>query len=132
MYRSSPIIRWRRYNDRYKLEGNQCSKCQKLFYPKNYLCECGSQEFKSFQFLGKGELLTFTEIKSGGEVFATKVPYCLGIIQLSEGPKITSMLADCDLKDLKIGMKMIASFRKFYSSGEKGAIHYGTKFVPEF
>ncbi len=132
MYRSSPIIRWRRYNDRYRFEGNQCIKCQTVFYPKKFLCKCGSKEFNAFEFSGKGVLLSFTEIKSPPEVFIEQATYCIGIVQLIEGPKITSQIADVELKDLKIGMKLISSFRKFYSSGEEGAIHYGTKFIPDF
>ncbi|MDO8647401.1 MAG: Zn-ribbon domain-containing OB-fold protein [Candidatus Diapherotrites archaeon] len=132
MFRSTPIIRWRKYQERYNLMGAKCEKCGKLHYPQPALCTCGSSKFIAHKFKGEGTLLSFTDIGSGPEAYAEHAPYCLGIIQLSEGPKITSQLSDCKLEDLKIGMQMIATFRKFYSSGEKGAIYYGTKFTPKW
>ena len=58
-------------------------------------------------------------------------PYCVGIIELKEGAKITAQIVDCKYEDLKIGTEVEAVFRKFYKSGEKGIIHYGTKFIPK-
>lgn len=132
MYRNSPIIRWRRYPERYRFEGNQCTKCKKINYPKKYICECNSKEFKPFTLSGKGKVLTFTEISAAAEMFSEQAPFFLGIIQLEEGPKITSQISDVTKEELKIGLKVQASFRKFYTSGKKGIIHYGTKFIPEF
>lgn len=132
MFRSTPIIRWRKYDERYSLVGAKCSKCGKLYYPKVALCSCGSSKFSAFKFKGEGTLLSFTDVGSGPEAFAEHSPYCIGIVQLAEGPRITAQLSDCKLEDLSIGMKVIATFRKFYASGEKGAIHYGTKFVPKW
>jgi uncharacterized OB-fold protein len=130
MYRSSPVIRWRRYPERYRLEGNQCRKCGQTFYPKKALCPCGAREFKDLALSGQGKLLTFTEISSGGEAFSAAAPYCLGIVELKEGPKLTAQIAEAELGDLKIGLELEASFRKFYESGKKGVIHYGLKFSP--
>lgn len=132
MYRSSPVIRWRRYNDRYFLEGNKCLKCAKVYYPKAFLCACGSKDFSDFILSGKGKLLSFTEIKSAPEKFSDFTPYCIGVIELEEGPRICGQLADVGLKDLKIGLQLQASFRKFYESSKAGVIHYGAKFVPVF
>ena len=132
MYRNSSIIRWRRYGERYRLEGSKCLNCGKVFYPKKTLCVCGSKDFKDFVLSGKGKLLTFTEISSGSEVFSETTPFCVGIIELVEGPKITAQITDAELNDLKIGMEMQAVFRKFYVSGKKGVIHYGLKFTPVF
>jgi len=132
MFRTSPILRWRKYDERYNLVGVKCEKCGKLYYPKVALCSCGSSKFTNHKFKGEGTLLSYTEVSSGPEAFAEHSPYCLGIVQLEEGPKITAQLADCKLEDLKIGLKVQASFRKFYDSGEKGSIHYGTKFTPKY
>lgn len=132
MFRSSPVLRWRKYDERYNLVGAKCDKCGKFHYPRVALCSCGSSKFSSHKFKGEGTLISFTEVGSGPEAFAEHAPYCLGIVQLSEGSKITSQLSDCKLEDLKIGMPMIATFRKFYESGEKGVIYYGTKFVPKY
>ena len=130
MFRSTPIIRWRRYNDRYLLEGSQCSTCKKLHYPKKAFCTCGSKDLKAYVFKGKGTLQTFTEITSPSEKFRERAPFCIGIVKLEEGPQISAQIADAKLADLRIGMPLEAVFRKFYASGEEGALHYGTKFKP--
>ena len=59
-------------------------------------------------------------------------PFCVGIIDLEEGARVTGQIADTKYEDLKVGMEVEAVLRKFYKSGTKGVIHYGTKFVPKF
>ncbi|MBS3121305.1 Zn-ribbon domain-containing OB-fold protein [Candidatus Woesearchaeota archaeon] len=128
MYRESPIIRWRRYPERYRLEGNKCAQCSKIYFPKTYLCECGSKKFLPHQLKPRGKILTYTEIKSSPEEFSEMTPYCVAIIELNEGPKITTQIADCDVSEIKIGDEVEMVFRKFLASGEEGIIHYGFKF----
>lgn len=130
MYRESPILRWRRNPERYRLEGNKCNRCSRIYFPKKHLCECRSREFSDYQLKGKGRLLTFTEIKSSPDMFSDMTPYCVGIIELEEGPKITSQITDCIVADLKVGMAVESVFRKFFASSESGIIHYGLKFKP--
>ena len=129
MYRKSPIIRWRKYNDRYQLIGSKCKSCNKYHYPKTALCDCGSKDFDYHKFSGKGKLLTFTEISSAPTMFSEKTPYCIGVVELEEGPRIGAQIVDTSISELKIDQDVEAVFRKFYASGSKGAIHYGTKFV---
>jgi uncharacterized OB-fold protein len=112
------------------LEGAKCKDCGKVHYPIKALCFCGSRDFESLKLSGQGKILTFTEIGAGGEAFAEMAPFCIGIVELKEGPKITAQITDAELKDLSINQKVQATFRKFYASGEKGAIHYGLKFKP--
>ncbi len=102
--------------------------CSKIYFPKKHLCECSSTSFDDFQLKGKGKVLTFTEIKSSPEEFSEMTPYCVGIIELEEGPKITAQIADAEVCDLKIGDEVEAVFRKFVANGEAGIIHYGLKF----
>jgi len=132
MFRDSPIIRWRNYSDRYKLKGYKCTKCEKTYFEKKGLCECGNLDFSEMDFSGKGKIVAFTQIHAAPESFANKAPYCIAVIDLVEGARIEAQVVDCEYEDLKIGAEVEAVFRKFYSSGEKGIIHYGTKFVVKF
>jgi uncharacterized OB-fold protein len=84
------------------------------------------------EFSGKGKIVTYTKIHSGPEVFESKAPYCVALIDLEEGARLTAQVMDCKYEDLKIGTEVEAVFRKFYTSGKKGVIHYGTKFIPKF
>jgi hypothetical protein len=132
MFRESPIIRWRNYNDRYKLRGYKCVKCGATYFEKKGLCPCGNVEFTEMDFSGKGKIVSFTQIHAGPEVFTSQTPYCIAIIDLIEGARITGQIVDCKYEDLKQGMEVEGVFRKFYKSGGKGIIHYGTKFIPKF
>lgn len=83
-------------------------------------------------FSGKGKIVAFTKLHAAPEAFDSKAPYCVAVIDLDEGARIQSQVVDCDIQDLKVGLEVEAVFRKFYSSGTEGAVHYGTKFVPKF
>jgi uncharacterized OB-fold protein len=132
MFRDSPIIRWRNYNDRYRLNGYKCTKCGATYFEKKGVCDCGNIDYSQLEFSGTGKIVSFTQIHSGPEVFEQMGSYCVAIIDLEEGARITGQVVDCDYSDLKIGTQVEAVFRKFYKSGEKGIIHYGTKFIPKF
>jgi uncharacterized OB-fold protein len=128
MYKNSPILRWRRYDEQYCLIGNRCSSCSAIYYPKKKLCKCSAKDFEDFQLSGNGTLLSYTEIRSAPEEYKNQVPYCLGIIQLEECPRIIAQITDCTVNELKIGAKVKAVFRRFYKINEEGIIHYGIKF----
>jgi uncharacterized OB-fold protein len=132
MFRESPIMRWRHYDDTYKLKGNKCTKCGATYFEKKGMCTCGNVEFSTIDFSGKGKIVTFTQIHGGPEVYADQTPYCVGLIDLAEGARVTGQIVDCKYEELKIGQEVEAVFRKFYKSGEKGIVHYGTKFIPKF
>jgi uncharacterized protein len=130
MFETSPILRWRNYLEKYQLQGNQCMKCNKIYYPKKYLCTCGSKQFKPINLSGKGKLLTFTQITMPPTAFKKFAPYCIGIVQLEQGPKLLAQITDSSIDELKIGMNVIAAFRKYYVSDNKNTINYGIKFIP--
>jgi uncharacterized OB-fold protein len=56
-------------------------------------------------------------------------PYCIGLVKLDEGSQVLGQIADVEIGDLKIGMKMQAQLRKLYVVGDEGTITYGIKFV---
>ena len=132
MFRESPILRWRNYSDRYRLTGYKCTTCGATYFEKKGLCTCGNLDYAELPFSGKGKIVAFTQIQSGPSIFEEQGAYCVAIIDLDEGARMTAQIVDCKYEELKIGQEVEAVFRKFYKSGTKGVIHYGTKFVPKF
>ena len=130
LLKNSPISQWRNYKHLYSLHASKCVSCKKIFYPKGYLCSCGSQKFELIKLSGKGKLLTFSYVVNPPEAFVSMVPYCIGIIELEEGVRMTAQITDVKLEDLSIGMKVQSVFRKFFASGQEGIINYGIKFIP--
>lgn len=132
IFTESPIMRWREYEERYHLKGYQCTKCLKVYFEKKGVCTCNNMDYTEKELSGKGKILAYTQINGAPEAYADYAPYCVALIELEEGARIESQVVDCAYADLKIGTPVEAVFRKFYKSGHKGIIHYGTKFIPTF
>jgi len=69
-------------------------------------------------------------IHVGPESFEKQVPYPVAIIKLEEGSQITAQIVDCNIDEIKIGMKVESVFRRIQEDGYTGAIYYGYKFKP--
>lgn len=123
---------WREIPQRYNLIGNQCGSCERIFFPPKESCPyCRRKsmgKMKDIKLSGKGEIVTYTIIHVGPEDFEEQVPYPVAIIKLEEGPQITAQIVDCNIDDVKIGMKVESTFRKIRQDGSTGAIYYGYKF----
>lgn len=82
-------------------------------------------------FSGKGKVFTYTVIRAPSEGFEVFAPYIMGIIELDEGPKVTSQVVGCKPKEVYIGMPVEVCFRKLRALGKQGIICYGFKFRPK-
>lgn len=131
MHRNSPVAAWRNQKFLYLLQGMQCIECESLFYPRKYRCGCGSLGFKPYQFSGKAQLVSFTQVTIPSVEFIDSAPYCIGIVRLEEGIQILMQLTDVEFENLYSGMPLVATFRKYFAAGDAGMIFYGIKFMPE-
>lgn len=85
------------------------------------------------KFSGRGTVWSFTIVPDGGhapEGFEYLAPYAVAIVELKEGPLMTAMLTDVDLKDIYIGMGVEMVMRKKRDLGERGMLVYGPSFRP--
>lgn len=125
-------LHWRRYRERYNLLGTRCEVCGKTYFPLRKICPNCRRHGKpvTVKFSGKGKIFTYTVIRAPSEEFKAYSPYVVAIIQLKEGPKVTSQITDCRLEEVYIGMPVEACFRKLRSTGKEGLICYGFKFRP--
>lgn len=123
---------WREIPQRYNLLGNQCTICNKIYFPPRETCpECRRKSYKKMKELklsGKGKIITYTIINVAPDAFEKQAPYPMAIIELDEGPRITAQIVDCKNDEVKIGMKVQSTFRKIQQDGKIGAIYYGYKF----
>lgn len=125
---------WREIPQRYNLIGNQCTVCNKIYFPPRESCPyCRRKsmgKMKDVKLSNNGKIVTYTIIYDAPENFEGQAPYPIAIIELDEGPRITAQIVDCKLDDVKIGMRVKATFRKIQEDGYIGAIYYGYKFKP--
>ncbi|EQD29218.1 protein containing DUF35, partial [mine drainage metagenome] len=56
--------------------------------------------------------------------------YVLALVRTVEGPMLTGQVVDIGPSEVRIGLKVRATFRKLREEGKAGVIHYGYKFAP--
>ncbi len=127
-HRKSVSAPWRNYKARYCLIGKKCEDCGALYFPPATFCKkCGSTNLKDYKFSGKGNIFSYTIIRTPPAGFEKRNSYPIAIIELEEGPKILGEVICDEYDSLKIGKKVRAVFRKIFEDGEKGIIHYALK-----
>ncbi|MFA4835787.1 MAG: Zn-ribbon domain-containing OB-fold protein [Dehalococcoidia bacterium] len=102
-----------------KLMGSKCKKCGALYLPPRAICpECWGSEMEWTEMSGKGKLAAYTCIAVGPtmmvqEGYGRDNPYCSGIVQTEEGPRISAQILGVDAKtpeSIKIGTPMKVEF----------------------
>jgi hypothetical protein len=103
-----------------KVMGTRCTKSGELFMPPQPLCpSCMStQDMEWVEFSGKGKLAAFSVVTVGSTMmiqagFDFKNPYCAGIVELEEGPKMSGQIFGVDVskpESIKIGTPVKAKF----------------------
>ena len=88
-----------------KFMGSKCTQCGALWCPPRPICnKCGSNEMEWMEMGGKGTLIAFTTIEVGTTAmldagYDRNNPYCSGIVQLDEGPRISAQILGVDASD---------------------------------
>jgi len=128
---STPARYWREIPQRYRYEANRCKDSGETFFPPRLVCpKTGSREMEKVRLPGEGKVITYTIVRVAEPRFSETVPYAVAIVELTDGTRITAMLADAELDQVEIGMKVRIEFRKMYSDGEAMLHCYGYKCVP--
>ncbi len=84
----------------------RCPLCSRVhFYPRPHCPQCGAPETQWIEASGRGRIYSYTRTPRGaGRALAP------AIIELEEGPRITSVVADADLQALRIGDEVVVNF----------------------
>lgn len=128
---STPARYWREIPQRYRYEGAKCKETGEIFFPPRLINpSTKSSNFEKINLKTEGKIITYTVVHVAPAHFRDLVPYAVAIVELDDGVRITSMIADCDPDDLKAGTKVRIEFRKIYEVGDAGIICYGYKCVP--
>jgi uncharacterized OB-fold protein len=122
---------WREYPQRYRYEAAVCTKCGKWFFPPRLVCDkCGHREFETKAMRRTGTILTYTVVHVPPKPFADQAPFPVAVVEMDDGPRVTTQVADPQEGQLKIGQKVKLEFRRAFADGEAGPIMYGYKAVP--
>ena len=115
---------------RYRLEASKCSKCGHITFPPRLVCpECKGKAFETMKLSDEGKLQTFTVVRVSSDKFSKETPFAVGIVELNDGVKITTQIADADVDELKVGQRVKLVFRKIQDDGRAGIHCYGYKAI---
>ena len=81
---------WRESVHRYRLMGNQCGNCKRIFFPPRDVCPICHREsigkMKEFTLSGNGTIESFSVVHDVPPAFTRQRPYIIAIIRLDDGP----------------------------------------------
>ena len=95
-----------------KLMGTKCPKCSSIYLPPRAICpDCRTSEMEWTEFGKAGKLAAFSCISvtptwMAAEGYGRNNPYCSGIVEMAEGPRICARILDVDAKNpetIKVG-----------------------------
>jgi len=99
---------------RHELVIQKCTPCGTYRFPPRELCSnCLSSASTWEKVSGNGEVFSFTimhQVYHPG--FAGEVPYAVVLVQLAEGPRITSNLVGVPPDEVRIGMPVKVTFEQ--------------------
>ncbi len=99
-----------------QLMGSRCHDCKQLFIPPRGLCpDCHTENLSWEQVGGRGRLVALTRMAMvspalAEEGYGKARPYCSGVIELDEGPRVVARLeagSDEGFGQEMIGQEMI-------------------------
>jgi len=102
-----------------KLMGSKCEKCGAVYVPPRPICiECRGSDMEWIEMKGKGKLAAFTCISIGPafmtqEGFNRKNPYCVGVVELDEGPRVDARIESMEPskpEGIKVGTPMTVKY----------------------
>lgn len=130
---TSLTVLWRKRKMLLGLVGVRCTKCGTPQFPSYPVCvnpDCWSvKQFEDYEFSDKpGKVLMFT-----GDMLSATVdpPAIYGLVHFEGGGRTLFDFTDCDLGQLKVGMKTKMSFRRRQTDTVRGFTGYFWKAVPQ-
>ncbi|MAF34027.1 MAG: Zn-ribbon domain-containing OB-fold protein [Desulfobacterales bacterium] len=108
-------IFYEQYLHEEQLMSSRCKKCGALYLPPRPICaECHDANMEWEEIKGQGKLAAFTLINIGPafmqkEGYTRDRPYCLGVVELEEGPRVDARIEGVDTtkpETIKVGMPL--------------------------
>jgi uncharacterized OB-fold protein len=90
----------------------RCDTCRRwVYYPRSHCPSCLRPALTWTAVSGRGRLHTYTVARQPtAPHFAGLEPQLLGVVELEEGPRLTTTLVDVDPEDLRVGLEVVPVF----------------------
>ena len=109
----------------------RCADCGEAHhYPREFCPKCWSGDVSWEDASGRATLYTWSEVRVNDlPPFRDRLPYIAAVVDLDEGPRMMTVLVDCEAEALRIGMRLHVTFPTIDSGDSEDIKAY---FVPAF
>ena len=92
-----------------------CNQCDEpYFYPRPFCPRCWTDDVEWREASGRATLYTWSVVHNNDlPPWPDRVPYVAAVVDLEEGPRMMTIITDCDPEDLKIGMDVTVAFEEY-------------------
>jgi uncharacterized OB-fold protein len=103
----------------HKLMGTRSRADGRIYFPPRPIApDTRHDDMEWVELSGRGKLVAFTIVYVGTSAmiavgYDRKNPYCVGVVELAEGPKVSAQILNVDVtrpEQIKIGMPLQAKF----------------------
>ncbi len=129
---TATTVLWRKNKMILGLVGGKCRECGTAQYPKMDYCvnpSCGALRSQDdYEFAdAPARVKTFT-----GDMLSISVdpPAIYGMVQFEDGGRLMADLSDCELSDVKVGLRVQMAFKRKAQDRKRGFVNYFWKAVP--
>jgi len=95
-----------------ELRLQRCVTCSRyVFYPRSVCPHCLSDQLEWQTASARGRLYSYTIVRRAmNPAFAADVPYVFAIVELKEGPRVTTNLINCAPEYARVDMPVKAAY----------------------
>ena len=105
-----------------KLRLQECPRDGFFFYPRSRCPKCLEDDWSWKDVSGRAEIYSYTIDRIGLDpAQRARVPYVVAIVELEEGPRLTTNIVDCEVDGVFVGMPVHATFEDL---GRETLIHF--------
>jgi uncharacterized protein len=95
-----------------ELRLQRCGDCGRyVFYPRSVCPHCLGEGLEWVPTSGRGRVYSYTIVRRAmNPAFAADVPYVFAIVELDEGPRVTTNIVGCSAEDVRVDMRVKAAY----------------------
>jgi uncharacterized OB-fold protein len=113
------------------LVGSRCADCRQLHFPPSSTCPyCSGSDCESVRLSNRGILYAYTSVEKAPPGYHGPLPYGFGVVELPEGIRLISRLAESRVDRLSFGMPVCLVLEEIFID-EAGDHVIGWSFEPE-
>lgn len=96
---------------RHELHLPRCRDCDQFFFYPRHLCpQCLGSNLEWQRVSGNGTVYSFTVVRRPPNKLFIDVPYVLAIVELDEGPRLTTNIVGCAPQAVRCGSPVTVVF----------------------